>query len=79
VGLSLAEVQDWDGRSPFIPDDLDGLAGKWQLIMASGNQGKVKCELRRHDGEYRWFLFRREPIVRRRRQHHQMVWNGISI
>jgi PAS domain S-box-containing protein len=62
VGLSLEEVQDWGWTVAVHPDDLDGLAGKWQLIMASGQSGEGEVRLRRHDGEYRWFLFRANPL-----------------
>ncbi len=34
----------------------------WQRIMASGELGETAARLRRYDGEYRWFLFRANPL-----------------
>jgi PAS domain S-box-containing protein len=35
---------------------------KWSAIQASGRRGELEARLRRFDGEYRWFLFRAEPL-----------------
>jgi formate hydrogenlyase transcriptional activator len=34
----------------------------WMKILASGEPGELEARLRRHDGEYRWFLFRTAPF-----------------
>jgi formate hydrogenlyase transcriptional activator len=34
----------------------------WVKLLASGEPGELEARLRRHDGEYRWFLFRVEPL-----------------
>ena len=44
------------------PDDVSGLAAKWQAILASGEPGETEARLRRFDGKYRWFLFRANPL-----------------
>jgi C4-dicarboxylate-specific signal transduction histidine kinase len=36
--------------------------GAWRSIHASGAPGEAEARLRRHDGEYRWFLFRASPL-----------------
>jgi PAS domain S-box-containing protein len=57
-------------------DDLNSLAGSWQSIMASGKQGESEARLRRFDGEYRWFLFRANPL---RDEFGNIVkWFGIN-
>jgi len=38
------------------------LMDKWWELLASGEPGELEARLRRHDGEYRWFLFRVEPF-----------------
>jgi PAS domain S-box-containing protein len=38
------------------------LAAGWQRIMASEAPGEAEARLRRHDGEYRWFLLRANPF-----------------
>ncbi len=42
VGLSLEQVQDWGWTVAVHPDDLNGLAGTWQLIMAAGQPAEPK-------------------------------------
>jgi PAS domain S-box-containing protein len=62
VGLSAEEASAWGWTAAVHPQDLKELAGKWQRIMASGVEGEAEARLRRHDGEYRWFLFRANPL-----------------
>jgi PAS domain S-box-containing protein len=62
VGLSSEQVRDWGWLAAVHPDDLNGLAATWQQIMASERLGETEARLRRHDGEYRWFLFRASPL-----------------
>ncbi len=63
VGLSSEELQGSGWRRAVHPDDLSALAGAWQSIMASGKPGEVEGRLRRFDGQYRWFLFRTNPVL----------------
>jgi PAS domain-containing protein len=35
---------------------------KWLELQATGEPGEVQARLRRHDGVFRWFLFRTEPL-----------------
>jgi PAS domain S-box-containing protein len=76
VGLSAEEVKDWGWTVALHPDDLNGLAGAWQSIMASGKQGEAEARLRRFDGEYRWFLFRANPL--RDDSGNIVKWFGIN-
>jgi len=62
VGLSAEQMQDWGWTVAVHPDDLNSLAGTWQSIMASGKTGEAEARLCRFDGEYRWFLFRANPL-----------------
>ena len=62
VGLSAEQARGWGWTVAVHPDDLDGLAGTWQSILASGEAGEAEARLRRFDGEYRWFLFRANPL-----------------
>src|SRR5713226_6023707 len=50
-----------DGRSPFIPM-METVIGKWRELLASPQPGEIEGRVRRFDGEYRWFLFRAEPL-----------------
>jgi PAS domain S-box-containing protein len=62
AGLSIEEARDWGWTTAVHPDDLNGLADYWRSILASGGPGEIEARLRRSDGEYRWFLFRAEPL-----------------
>jgi len=76
VGLSAEEAQDWGWTVAVHPDDLNGLAGSWRSIMASGKAGEREARLRRFDGEYRWFLFRANPL--RNGSGNIIKWFGIN-
>jgi PAS domain S-box-containing protein len=62
TGLSLHEALGWEWRKVIHPDDIAGLLVEWQRILGSGQRDEVEARMRRHDGEYRWFLFRPEPL-----------------
>jgi PAS domain S-box-containing protein len=62
VGLPAEQVRNWGWTVSVHPDDLTRLVGSWQSTMASGTPGESKARLRRFDGEYRWFLFRSNPL-----------------
>jgi hypothetical protein len=62
TGLSLREALGWEWQKVVHPDDLPGLLDAWHKILASGDRAEVEARMRRHDGEYRWFLFRPEPL-----------------
>jgi PAS domain S-box-containing protein len=76
VGLSLEQVQDWGWTAAVHPDDLIQLAGTWQALMAAGKAGETEARLRRHDGEYRWFLFRANPL--RDQAGNIVKWYGVN-
>ena len=76
MGLSAEQAQDWGWTAAVHPDDLNGLAATWQAALAAGEPGETEARLRRHDGEYRWFLFRANPL---RDEHGNIVkWYGIN-
>jgi formate hydrogenlyase transcriptional activator len=62
AGISIEEARDWGWTAAVHADDLNRLADYWQSILASGQPGEIEARLRRSDGEYRWFLFRAEPL-----------------
>ncbi len=45
------------------PDDIDGLVEAWGRMLSSRRGGEAEARLRRFDGEYRWFLFRTNPLL----------------
>jgi PAS domain S-box-containing protein len=58
------------------PEDVTQLMNKWTEVLASGGPGEGEARFRRHDGVFRWFLIRAEPL---RDETGQIVrWYGIS-
>lgn len=62
VGLTTEQAHGWGWAVAVHPDDLNALVAAWKVILASGKQGEAEARLRRRDGEYRWFLFRANPL-----------------
>jgi PAS domain S-box-containing protein len=76
VRLSAEQAKDWGWMAAVHPDDLNDLTAVWQGIVASEDPGETEVRLRRHDGEYRWFLFRVSPL--RDEQGNIVTWYGIN-
>ena len=62
LGLSLEQASDWGWTTAIHPEDREALAATWRRILDSQELGEAEARLRRHDGEYRWFLFRVNPL-----------------
>ena len=76
VGLSAEQAKDWGWTVAVHPDDLNGLAATWQRIMASEEAGEAEARLRSHDGEFRWFLLRVNPL--RGEKGNIVRWCGVN-
>ena len=76
VGLTAGEAAGAGWTAAVHPDDMDALAAVWMRSMASGTPGEAEARMRRHDGEYFWFLFRTSPL---RGEGGQIVrWYGVN-
>src|SRR5438874_4154649 len=75
TGLALDQAETGWPRA-FHPDDKKGMLQKWSAIRESGVRGELEARLRRFDGEYRWFLFRAEPL--RDEAGNIVKWYGSS-
>src|SRR5262249_50136020 len=62
TGLAPEASHGWGWQVAFHPDDLPPLMKRWQELLASGEPGEIEARIRRHDGGYRWFLIRAEPL-----------------
>ena len=62
TGLSQREACGWGWQAAFHPDDVGPLMDRWRMLLSSGEAGEIEARLRRHDGVYRWFLIRVEPL-----------------
>ena len=62
-GLTLEEVQAAEFRErAFHPDDVAMLRDKRREGLARGVPFELEQRARRHDGQYRWFLTRYNPL-----------------
>ncbi|MDZ4866480.1 MAG: PAS domain-containing protein [Alphaproteobacteria bacterium] len=76
LGRTLEEMQAWVWADAIHPDDQDGLAAVWSTLQQTGEAGQFEARLRRHDGEYRWFLLRANPL--RDESGAIVKWYGVN-
>lgn len=51
------------GWDPFVhPDDIEATGRRWAHALKTGENYESEMRLRRHDGEYRWFMVRALPL-----------------
>src|SRR5258706_3818689 len=62
TGLSPEEVRRVGCKVVIHPEDLPKWLDEWRTLVASEEGGEIEARLRRHDGAYRWFLIRVEPL-----------------
>ena len=62
TGLTLERASGWGWQQAIHPKEAAGLVEYWTSILAGGTAGEYEARLRRHDGAYRWFLFRGVPF-----------------
>jgi formate hydrogenlyase transcriptional activator len=62
TGLSPEESHGWGWQTAIYPDDRAPLTEKWGGLLVTGEPGEMEARLRRHDGVFRWFLMRVEPL-----------------
>jgi formate hydrogenlyase transcriptional activator len=75
-GLTPEECLGSGWHRAVHPEDATPLMNKWAEVLASGEAGEGEARFRRHDGVFRWFLIRAEPL---RDETGKIVsWYGIS-
>ena len=62
TGLSPEESRGWGWQTAIHPEDREPLLEKWRRLLVIGEPGEMEARLRRHDGVFRWFLMRVEPL-----------------
>ena len=67
----------WGWTAAVHPVDLNPLLAEWQRSTSAGESGEAEARLRRHDGEYRWFLFRSNAL--RDDEGRIVRWYGTNI
>ena len=62
TGCSLAEMEGWGWQSVHHPDHVDAVTERFRSALTGGQAFEDVFPLRRHDGVFRKFLTRAEPI-----------------
>ncbi len=76
-GLEVDEVLAEGWAEVMHPDDRKGWESAWSAAIARGQALEVECRLRRHDGQYRWHLWR---VVPEHDEHGTRIgWLGTSV
>jgi PAS domain S-box-containing protein len=76
VGLATEQLLGWGWTVTIHPDDRDEFSKVWQGFLTSGEAGQAEARLRRHDGTYRWFLMRANPM--RDESGNIVKWYGVN-
>jgi PAS domain S-box-containing protein len=63
TGLSLEESYGDGWNKPFHPDDQQRAWDAWQNAVNNNGTYSLECQLRRADGQYRWWLIRGVPLI----------------
>jgi diguanylate cyclase (GGDEF)-like protein/PAS domain S-box-containing protein len=63
TGLTLEESYGHGWNKPFHPDDQQRAWDAWQNAVNSNGIYSIESQLRRKDGEYRWWLIRGVPLL----------------
>ncbi|MGF9564992.1 PAS domain S-box protein [Neorhizobium sp. BT27B] len=61
TGLTPEQAGNGGWKFVFHPDDRAESAATWHRIVTKREMSGLEARLRRHDGEYRWFIVRAKP------------------
>jgi PAS domain S-box-containing protein len=76
AGLRMEEAVGWGFLVAIHPDDMPLMMEDYQRALSSGGLFETECRVRRHDGEYRRFLFRGNAL--RDSEGNIVKWVGIN-
>ena len=62
TGLNEDEAEGWGWQSVHHPDYFPKIMKLWPESIATGTPFEMEFPIKRHDGEYRWFLTRVNPL-----------------
>jgi PAS domain S-box-containing protein len=77
TGLSMEQASGFGWSVAIHPDDAAGLLQYWKSALDAGSPVDVEARIRRHDGVYRWFLFRASAL--RDETGKIIKWYGTNI
>ena len=76
TGTNLDKMEGWGWRRVHHPDHVDRVVEKLQHSWDTGEPWEDTFPLRRHDGVYRWFLSRANPM--RSEDGEVLLWCGTN-
>ena len=62
LGMTLEQWQNASPADEIHPDDLEQVVRSKTMAEDRGREYEIEVRLRRHDGAYRWFLARFNPV-----------------
>ena len=62
TGLTAEQAADLGWIEAIHPADRERVGDYWRSCVISGISGDTEARMHRHDGAYRWFLFRANPV-----------------
>lgn len=62
TGLNFDQTKDKGWSLTLHPDDYERTINIWQHSLQTGDVYEIEYRMRRHDGQYRWFLARALPM-----------------
>lgn len=74
TGLNFEQTKNEGWSLVLHPDDYDRTWKVWQHSLETGEVYQIEYRLRRHDGQYRWFLARALPL--RNEANEILKWFG---
>jgi PAS domain S-box-containing protein len=76
TGTTFEQMQGWGWQAVHDPEILPKVIEQWQRSLATGTPFEMEFPLRRHDGVFRWFLTRVNPL--RDADGNIIRWVGIN-
>ena len=77
AGMTREQAGGFGWADVIHPEDAAMLLEYWQNCLVSGDEVDVEARMRRCDGQYRWFLFRANPL--RNESGEIIKWYGTNI
>lgn len=62
TGQTFEEATGWGWTEAIHPDDREGSAQRYREAVEAGRSLRQEHRIRRHDGEYRWFVVHAFPL-----------------
>lgn len=76
TGAEPGALNGWGWENAIHPDDVERTRRIWTQSLKTGEPYQIEYRFRRHDGVYRWFLGRANPV--RDNNGHIRKWVGTS-